>query len=149
MKKVKIGLLTLLMVVVLSGCGNKALVPDKMDAKLKKEGFIVNDVTVNIKDQNVEKVVTANNKKYQFEYYVFKTEKLAKESYKRNKEQFHKYKKKSNKEKEKNKDNYDKYTLELSDTYDAVIRSKKVVVYVSVSMEHKGDVTKILNKLGL
>ncbi len=99
-----------------------------------------------MEDSNIKVAKTANNKKYQFEYYIFKNEKLAKKAYKNNSQSF-KYNTKY-KGSETNNDDFEKYVQKTDVYYNRVERIKDTVVYVSISLNHKSDVKKVLSKVG-
>ncbi len=147
MRKVLIVLTMVCALFMLSACGNKQVLSDsKMVSSLRKEGFNVTDISDSMEDSSIKVVRTANNGKYQFEYYVFKSEESAKNAYKNNANLF-----KEDKEfkgKEKHGDNYDEYIQETDDYYNKVVRVDKTLVYVSVNADYKKDVNSILNKLG-
>lgn len=147
MKKILIILTMICALFVMSACGNKEVLSDsKMVTKLKEEGFNVNDITDAMEDSSIKVVRTANNRKYQFEYYIFKSEETAKNAYENNSELF-----KQNEEfkgTEKHGDNYDEYVQQTDDYYNKVVRVDATLVYVSVNVDYKSDVNKVLNKLG-
>ena len=143
-------LLTLIMVVIclitLCGCGKKQVLSDKdISSKLSQMGFSVNDVTSSMEDSNVNVVKTANNGKYQIEYYVFKSEQMAKTAYDNNIAMFKDNKKyKGN---ERSKDGYNRYDQKTDDYYNVVSRLGNTLVYASVNIDYKNDLKKVLNKL--
>lgn len=148
MKKILSIMVCITIIICLSGCGkNDVLTTKNISEKMISEGFTANDVTNIINDSNIKEARAFNNGVYQFEYYVFKTDKLAKEAYKNNKEAFKKYKTKSSKEKEDSEKNYSKYTLELTDTYDVVIRKKNTIIYASINVENKTNLNKMLGRI--
>lgn len=147
MKKILIILTMICALFMFSACGNKDVLSDsKMVSKLQEEGFNVNDITSSMEDSSIKVVRTANNGKYQFEYYIFKSEENAKNAYKNNSDLF-----KENKDfkgSEKHGDNYDEYVQETDDYYNKVVRVDKTLVYVSVNIDYKNNINKVLNKLG-
>ena len=48
----------------------------------------------------------------------------------------------------KSKDNYDKYIQKTDDYYNSVIRIDNTLLYVSINIDYKNDVKKVINKLG-
>lgn len=147
MKKILTIALLLVCIFTLTACGKDMNVKESdMTNKLTEMGFDVNDITDSIEDPDIKMVKTANNRKYQFEYYVFKTEETAKKAYKNNAKVFkanEKYK-----GKETNNTNYDCYIQKTDTYYNRVERIKNKLVYVSVSLNYKGDVKKTLSKIG-
>ena len=99
-----------------------------------------------MEDSNILVAKTANNKKYQFEYYIFKNEKLAKTAYINNSKSF-KYNTKY-KGKETNKENYEEYIQKTDTNYNRVERINNTLVYVSISLNHKNDVKDTLSEIG-
>ncbi len=145
MKKIIKILMFLFIIVALSGCGSKkVLKPSDVQNKLSSLGFSINDITNYMEDKNIKSVITANNGKYQIEFFTFNSKKNAKEAYNTNVKSFLANK---NVKKEKNEDNYDKFTQELSDTYNVVIRLDNTLLYSSINLEYKNDLNKIIKKL--
>lgn len=146
MKKIIKLFTCLLIIVTLSGCGSKkALKSNDIKNKLSNLGFTINDVTSYMEDKNIKNVITANNGKYQIEFYTFDSKKDAKKAYETNVKNFSINKKNK---KEKHKDNYDKFTQELSDTYNMVIRLNNTLLYSSINLEYKRDLNKTIKNLG-
>lgn len=149
MRKIILGIITILIILSLTGCGNKkALTNNEFSEILGVEGFAVTDVTTLMEDENIEVLAAANNNNYQLEYHIYKTKEAAKKAYEGNKKSFATYKKNNNKEKNVTGNNYEKYTLELSDEYKVVSRIDNTLVYASISLEYKKDLNNILDKLG-
>ncbi len=145
MKKIIKILMFLFIIVALSGCGSKkVLKPSDVQNKLSSLDFSINDITNYMEDKNIKSVITANNGKYQIEFFTFNSKKNAKEAYNTNVKSFLANK---NVKKEKNEDNYDKFTQELSDTYNVVIRLDNTLLYSSINLEYKNDLNKIIKKL--
>ena len=145
MKKIIKILMFLFIIVALSGCGSKKVIkPSDVQNKLSSLGFSINDITNYMEDKNIKSVITANNGKYQIEFFTFNSKKNAKEAYNTNVKSFLANK---NVKKEKNEDNYDKFTQELSDTYNVVIRLDNTLLYSSINLEYKNDLNKIIKKL--
>ncbi len=146
MKKIIKLFTCLLIIVTLSGCGSKkALKSNDIKNKLSNLGFTINDVTSYMEDKNIKNVITANNGKYQIEFYTFDSKKDAKKAYETNVKNFTINKKNK---KEKHEDNYDKFTQELSDTYNMVIRLNNTLLYSSINLEYKRDLNKTIKNLG-
>ena len=145
MKKIIKILMFLFIIVALSGCGSKkVLKPSDVQNKLSSLGFSINDITNYMEDKNIKSVITANNGKYQIEFFTFNSKKNAKEAYNTNVKSFLANK---NVKKEKNEDSYDKFTQELSDTYNVVIRLDNTLLYSSINLEYKNDLNKVIKKL--
>ena len=146
MKKIIKLFTCLLIIVTLSGCGSKkALKSNDIKNKLSNFGFTINDVTSYMEDKNIKNVITANNGKYQIEFYTFDSKEDAKKAYETNVKNFTINKKNK---KEKHEDNYDKFTQELSDTYNMVIRLNNTLLYSSINLEYKRDLNKTIKNLG-
>lgn len=146
MKKIIKLFTCLLIIVTLSGCGSKkALKSNDIKNKLSNLGFTINDVTSYMEDKNIKNVITANNGKYQIEFYTFDSKEDAKKAYETNAKNFTINKKNK---KEKHEDNYDKFTQELSDTYNMVIRLNNTLLYSSINLEYKRDLNKTIKNLG-
>lgn len=147
MKKILTILIALVCMVSLTACTEKKHINEsQIDNTLTKLGFYINDITESMEDSNILVAKTANNKKYQFEYYIFKNEKLAKTAYINNSKSF-KYNTKY-KGKEKNKENYEEYIQKTDTNYNRVERINNTLVYVSISLNHKNDVKDTLSEIG-
>ncbi len=147
MKKVFKLLVVLMVFLTLTACGNKkALTDEEMESKLKNLGFNVNDITDSMEDSSISVVRTANNRKYQIEYYVFKSEDTAKDAYENNVKMFEANK--TAKNNKKSSDNYNKFIQKTDDYYNVITRIENTLVYVSVNIDYKSDVNKVLSKLG-
>ena len=147
MKKFLKVILFTTVILTLCACGKKeSLSQDEISSSLISQGFDVYDVSEQMEDSNVKKVLAANNGKYQIEYYSFAKDKYAKDAYESNKDTFNKAS--SKKGKEKSNENYNKYTQELSDTYNCLIRIDNTLVYLSVNIEYKSSAKKVLKNLG-
>lgn len=134
------------MALMLSACGDKkALTSSEITAKLSNNGFSITDVTSQMEDKSISYVASANNGRFQIEYYVFASEEDAKKAYKNNKESFESNKTKG---KEKTGESYEKYTQKLSDTYNLITRVDNTLLYSSVNIEYKGDLNKVIKDLG-
>lgn len=148
MKKVLSVLGCLIILFGLTACGKQEAIKDKdFSDILMSEGFSITDVTSQMEDKNVKSVIAANNGKYQIEYYVFNDDKHATEVYENNRKIFETGTKTKGKER-KQKEDYNKYTQELSDTYNTLIRVKNTLLYASINVEYKKDFNNVLGKLG-
>lgn len=146
MKKILKFIVLLTFVFILTACGNKtALTTNDMIEIMSNEGFAVSDVTKQIEDDRFKYVGSANNMKFQVEFYVFKELKDAKEAYKSNVTSFNATAK--TKGKETTKENYSKYVQELSDKYNVVTRIDNTLIFSSVNIEYKSELKKVLRKL--
>lgn len=135
------------MLLTLSACSEKnKLTKDFTLEKLSSNGFLITDVTNQIEDENISYIASANNNKFQIEYYIFVDEKTALKAYKNNKDSFENTSK--TKGKEKKSDNYQKYTQKLSDTYNLLLKVDNMLIYSSVNIEYKSDLNKIISDLG-
>lgn len=147
MKRILKFLVVIFVLFTLSACGGKtALTDNEIKGKLTEMGFDVNEITDSIEDSNISVVRTANNRTYQIEYYIFKNDETAKLAFENNMKMF-----KANKKYEgklKSDDNYDKYVQETNDYYNVVSRNKNILIYVSVNIDNKKDIKKVLNELG-
>lgn len=140
-------LLVLVALLTLTACGAKEEISaNNFKSIMEKEDFYVTDISDDMEDSNISKVYTANNKEFQMEFYVFKTEETAKEAFNSNKKMFNENK--EYKGKEKNEDTYDEYIQETGDYYNVLKRVGKTLLYASVNVDYKGDVKSAINKLG-
>ena len=113
---------------------------------MREEGFYVTDISDEMEDTNISNVYTANNKELQIEFYVFKSNDIAKQAYESNKDMF--VQNKDYEGKEKSDDDYNEYTQETEDYYNVLKRVGKTLLYASVNVDYKGDVKSAINKLG-
>ncbi len=146
MKRFSLVCILFLISLLLTACGEKkTLTADQVSSKLSSNGFTVIDVTNQMEDKNISYVVSANNGRFQIEYYVFVSEEEAKKAYESNKIGFESNK---NKGKEKTGETYQKYTRQLSDTYNLLTRVNNTLLYSSVNIEYKKDLNKVIKDLG-
>ena len=147
MKSLARVLLVLATLFTLTACGKKEeITVNDFNQIMREEGFYVTDISDEMEDTNISNVYTANNKEFQIEFYVFKSEDTAKEAFSSNKEMFNQDK--DYEGKEKNEDTYDEYIQETSDYYNVLKRVGKTLLYASVNVDYKGDVKSAINKLG-
>lgn len=149
MKKIVLVLISVILVVGLTGCVSSRTISEKKALdEFSKNGFTTLDITSELKDVNIKSAYAVNNGKIQIEYYIYKNKEVAKKVYKYDKEEFKKTKSKRSKEKETSGKIYDKYTLTLSDTYDVVTRKDNTLIYASVSLNDMKVLKKMLGKIG-
>ncbi len=146
MKTFKKIFILLLAAIILTACSKKEpLKSEEAISILSSNGFIVTDVTNQMEDDRINYVGSANNGKFQIEYYIFSQEADAKKAYESNKESFENNKTKG---KEKKDETYQKYTQELSDTYNVLTRVGNTLLYSSVNIEYKKDLNKVIKAMG-
>lgn len=146
MKKLFKFIICILLIITLSGCGNKeALSKDTFYNELSNLGFSVVDVTEQMEDENIKTLYTANNGKYQFEFYIFDKKENALTAYKSNRDYL---KQKNGKEKEIEKENYNKFTSTIDNEYSVVVRNDNTLIFASINKEFKNDIEKVLSKIG-
>ena len=149
MKKIILFVVSVVMVFLLTGCGTKKeLTAKDFENDIKKLGFTVSDYTEIFEDKNIETLMVAKKSEYEIEFHVYRTEKAAKSAFEGNRKAFSNYKKSNSIEKKVNTSNYQKYTLQLSDQYDVVIRNGKSLLYASINLQHKKDIDTIIKKIG-
>ena len=145
MKKIFKVLVLIFMVTLLTGCGKKrAENMEQITTRLENLGYNVSEIHIEVPDKNISMIKIANNNLYQFEFIKFNSDENAKKVFQNDVDLFKKVNKKG---KLKEKNDFDKFTQELSDTYNVVVRNKNIVVYISVNIEHKKDVNKALKEL--
>lgn len=145
MKKIIKLLIILPLLFVLTGCQDKKVLnADEITKKMGELGFLVSDGTEMFEDEDIIKVLSFNNGKYQIEYHEYKTEEKAKESYKGNKNYFDLETKKG---KETSEKNYDKYVQSTKEEYHALTRVGNTFIYVSANVEYKSEIDKVLKEL--
>lgn len=146
MKKTYKILALILILLLVCGCDKKqSLNKEEITNELSSNGFIITDITDRMEDDNITAVLVANNSKYSIEYYRFKDNKSASESFKNNKKLFENY---SRNGKEKTKDNYNTYTQEIENKYNLLIRVDNTLIYASINNEYKSDLNKVLKNIG-
>lgn len=140
-------LLVLAILFTLTACGKKEeITANDFNQIMREEGFYVTDISDEMEDTNISNVYTANNKEFQIEFYVFKSNDIAKQAYESNKDMF--VQNKDYEGKEKSDDDYNEYTQETEDYYNVLKRVGKTLLYASVNVDYKGDVKSVINKLG-
>ena len=140
-------LLVLAILLTLTACGKKEeITANDFNQIMREEGFYVTDISDEMEDTNISNVYTANNKEFQIEFYVFKSNDIAKQAYESNKDMF--VQNKDYEGKEKSDDDYNEYTQETEDYYKVLKRVGKTLLYASVNVDYKGDVKSAINKLG-
>ena len=81
MKKILVLLTFVLFSFMLTGCSNKnGITKEEFKKKMIQKNFYVNKST-NPSGDTIKTILFANNKKFQIEFYEFKTEKYAKDAY--------------------------------------------------------------------
>lgn len=140
-------LMLVLAIFTLTACGEKkALAQNDIKEKLDEANFVVSDFTNQMEDDSMKSVLIANNGSYQIEYYEFESEKRAKKAFNDNVDMFESINDK--KGKKENEKTYDKYTQELSDTYNSLTRVGKTLIYASVNINYKKNLNNLLKDLG-
>lgn len=147
MKKFIKILIVVIMMITLTACSQgKKLSAEDIEKKLSDMDFVTNDVSSEMEDSSIKKVIVASNNRVALEYYVFKSEDSAKKAYGTNLESL-----KENKDfkvKEKNGSNYSKSTQSTKSLYNVIIRAGDTMIYSSVNVNYKSDVNKVIKKLG-
>lgn len=146
MKKTYKILALILILLLVCGCDKKqSLNKEEITNELSSNGFMITDITDRMEDNNVTAVLVANNSKYTIEYYRFKDDKSALESFENNKKAFENY---SEDGKEKSKDNYNTYSQEIENKYNLLTRVDNTLIYASINNEYKNDLNKALKTIG-
>lgn len=145
-KLIRILVAIVIMISVTACTQGKKLTEGELESKLIKMDFILSDITNEMEDSSVKKVMVANNNKIQIEYYVFKSEESAKEAYQTNLETLKENKKYKVEEKKNN--NYSKSTQTTDNLYNVIVRTGDTMIYSSVNVNYKSDINKVIKKLG-
>ena len=146
MKKIIRSLFIMCLVIILSGCGNKKIITgEKFYNTFSKLNYAVNYVTSQTEDESIKEIITANNMKYQFEYFEFDSIDSAKKSFESNKKDFELI---SDNNKYVSKYNYEKFTQEGKSKYNILVRVDNTLIYCSANIEYKNEVKKDLGKIG-
>ena len=149
MKKKILFIITLIMVITLTGCGKKtALTKEEFNERLINEGFVITEITKEINDSNIVYAAAVSSNDYQFEYHIYKNNDACKKSFNSNKKAFESGKTKKDKEKIVNGENYDKYSITSFDEYKSITRVDNTFVYASLNVENKDSFNKALKALG-
>ncbi len=147
MKKFVKILIIVIMMITLTACSQgKKISEEDIEKKLSDMDFVTNDVSSEMEDSSIKKVIVANNNRIGLEYYVFKSEDSAKKAYGTNLDSL-----KENKDfkvKEKNGSNYSKSTQLTESLYNVIIRAEDTMIYSSVNVNYKSDVDKVIKELG-
>ena len=146
MKKVFKFIICILLIITLNGCGKKeSLNKDTFYNELSALGFGVVDVTGQMEDKSVKTLYTANNGKYQFEFYVFDNSENALNAFNGNKDYLTQ---KKGKEKEITKEEYNKFISVKDNEYNVIVRLKETLIFTSINSEYKKDFEKVLSDIG-
>lgn len=147
MKKIGKILLVIIILLSFSACGKTTKISEKeLEKKLFKMNFTTKDVTSEMEDSSIKKVILATNNKLQVEYYVFKNEDNAKTAYNTNVKNLKLDK--DAKLKENNKNNYSKCRQTSKNMYIVIVRTGNTMIYSSSNVNYKSDVNKTMRKLG-
>lgn len=147
MKKLAKVLFVIVIMFMLTACGAKEeLTASEFEEIMKEHGFYVNDLTNDMEDSGISGVYAANNNEFQVEFYVFKSEDLAKDAFNSNLDMFEENKDYAGDE--KSEDTYDTYTQQTEDYYNVLRRVGKTLFYASVNVDYKNDVKSIIKNLG-
>lgn len=152
MRKVIVGVLLIIMMVVLVGCGErKARTAENFKTNMVNHGYTVQDETYLFSYAGyVEKAYIAKDSslKYQIEFYELSDIESAKYFYNYNKEIFETSKTSASMYKSVNVANYEKYTLQTDGKYKVISRIDNTVIYLDVDSQYKNAVDDVLEGLG-
>lgn len=151
-KRILMVVCSLLLVFVLTGCGNKTpLTAEQFKSKMEGNSYTVTDVSSILKEStDAVSVFTATSKDSNIivEFLVFDKEDDATKFYNELKEQLEKEKGSSSSNTEVNLGNYNKYTQNSNDAYGIVERVEKTVILIETKEENKKDADSLLDSLG-
>ena len=148
MKKIIKVFLVTLIVILLTGCSSrKGSTPEEFKKIMSNKGYYVNDITKQAFEKNIKASLTANNKKYQVEYYEYSSNKDAKNAYKVDVDMLKSGKNDKQTKKNSDSDNYSSYKVETKDKYSYVAVSGKTLIYIWADIEYKKEIEKIINDL--
>ena len=151
MKRVVRVFTILLLLLVLTGCGEKKekLEPNEFKSEMMNNGFEIIDSTNEMNYDYIVKIYVAKSTNYNIEYYNIIDEDYASVFYQNNVENFDKMIVGDNAEvKKENGNNYSKYTLLDSGRYKIVSRIDNTVIFLNVSDRYKEDINSLLGKIG-
>ena len=152
MKKVLLaGLLCLVMLVTLTGCGDKTVQTAGGFSQLAQEqGCTVADATEQFASEEVVQSVTLAQHAdgWQVEFYVLTDADAAGNMFDYNKSTFESSKGSSSTESSANLGNYSSYSLTTDGTYKYLCRVDNTVVYVDVDSTYKDAVKDLIKAMG-
>lgn len=150
MKK-KIGFISILfvMLLILTGCGNKtAITTSKFISLTESEGYTISDVKDQFDEDYLKEATVAMGDGYQIEFYVLDSEFNAKNMFKYNKKIFLNYKGGLTSEVSSEVGNYSTYSLQSDGYYMYLSRVDNTLIYVRVESKYKDNVKNTIDKLG-
>lgn len=151
MKKVFLSIVCLLAVITLSGCMKKDVITtEKFKSEATELGYNIYDITDQFGDYEYVKEVTIamKNNDYQVEFYVFESDKDAKQAFERNKEFFDSQKEGTYSDGQKNMVNYSTYRVSSNNEYMYVSRVENTLLYLHIPDTYKKEATTLIDKLG-
>lgn len=147
MKKYISVIIVIMLVLCLSACGkHKALTTNEFSSIMSKDGYLVNDVTNNYKNNDlIIKATVAYNSDYQMEFYESKGKSQAHEFFDYNKQLLYD----ANVSKvEEEEGNYEKYSVIKDDKYVYISRIDNTIVFAYTNSEFKDRIDASIEKIG-
>ena len=149
-KGILFGALCLVMLFLVTGCGNKkAITTSDFKSKAEKAGYQTADVYNQYKEFGYVKEATVATKDgYQVEFYVLDNKSNAAGMFNTNKTTFENTKSGSATESSVELGNYSTYSLTSSDSYMYLSRVDNTLIYVKVPESAKDNVKSLIKELG-
>jgi len=150
MKKLFTLLLTLVMLITLSGCGTKmAIKTEEFIEKAENNGYLVTDLTaIYIEDEEIKEATIATSEGWEITFYILDTEENAIARYQNNQSSFENSKDSTNSEAKVDMKNYNTYTLNSNGSYKYLCRVDNTLLYVDVEETYKDEVKSFITELG-
>lgn len=147
-KKISLIIILIIAVIILTGCGTKAISVEEFKTKMEENGFTVSDISEQFAAIANKTYVASKAEGYQVEFYEFDSVENATNSFEDNKRLFESVKQDSDKETFVNtNDNVSKYTLESEDRYMLVSKVNNTCIYADINLEYKDELDSILQEI--
>lgn len=149
-KKIILGVLCLLMVFVLTGCGKTAISTSDFKSKADNNGYTTKDVTSQFQSTGIVKEATLamSNEGYQVEFYVLSSKDNATSMFNTNKTTFETYKSGATSEGSTNLGDTQTYSLTTSSKYMYLCKVDTTLLFVNVDVKYKDKVKSFVKDLG-
>ena len=146
MKKV-FGVIVCLMVFLVAGCSKRSISLDKFKSIAEKEGLTVtNDDSILINDEIESHVIAKSLAGWEIEFYVFKNNSYASNTFESYKKAFALYDRRSTHD--VSDKNFDRYSMTTDDLFGYLFRIDNTLLYIHTDKTYEEDILNLIDKLG-